>query len=53
VLACWCLWVRTKGYDLARYSCSTIVDMSFGVRMLRALGLYARRTIIRSLKGAK
>ena len=21
MLACWCLWVRTKGYDLARYSC--------------------------------
>jgi hypothetical protein len=53
VLACWCLWVRTKGYDLARYSCSTIVDMNFGVRMLRALGLCARRKIMRTLKDAK
>jgi hypothetical protein len=53
VLACWCLWVRTKGYDLARYSCSTIVDMNFGVKMLRASGLCARTKIMRTLKGAK
>jgi hypothetical protein len=25
--------VRSKGYDLARYSCSTIVDMNFGVSL--------------------
>jgi hypothetical protein len=53
VLAYRCLWVRTKSYDLARYSCSTIVDMNFGVKMLRALGLCARTTIMRTLKGAK
>jgi hypothetical protein len=52
-MACWCLWVRTKGYALARYSCSTILDMSFGVRILSALGLCASTTIMRTLKGAK
>ena len=45
--------MRTKGCDLARYSCATIVDMNFGVRMLRALGLCACITIMRTLKDAK
>jgi hypothetical protein len=45
--------VGTKGYDLARYSCSTIVDMSFGVRMLRALGLCACTTINENPEGCE